>query len=121
MGCAGVGRVAALGIVRAASLDEAIALINANPRANGTALFTGDGAAARRFQQDVEVGMVGINVAIPVPMAYYSFGGWRRSLYGDLHVHGMDGFRFYTRQKVVTTRWPEPAGGGPGLSFPTNE
>src|SRR5207244_7711160 len=92
-------------MVRTDSLEQAIALINANPYANGAALFTRSGHAARRFQQDVEVGMVGINVPIPVPMAFYSFGGWRNSLFGDLHVHGMDGVRFYTRGKAVTGCW----------------
>jgi malonate-semialdehyde dehydrogenase (acetylating)/methylmalonate-semialdehyde dehydrogenase len=101
-----------LSVLRADSLDAAIALVNANPYGNGTAIFTRDGHAARRFRRDVHVGMVGINVAIPVPMAYYSFGGWKDSLFGDTHVHGMDGVRFNTRLKSVTTRWPEdrPAG-----------
>ena len=89
-------------------LDEAIELVNANPYGNGTAIFTRDGGAARRFQREVEVGMVGINVPIPVPMAYYSFGGWKESLFGDAHIHGTEGVRFYTRGKSVTTRWPEP-------------
>ncbi|HEV8553031.1 MAG TPA: CoA-acylating methylmalonate-semialdehyde dehydrogenase [Casimicrobiaceae bacterium] len=106
-------------IVRSESLDEAIALINANPYANGAALFTRSGYAARRFQQHVEVGMVGINVPIPVPMAFYSFGGWRNSLFGDLHVHGMDGVRFYTRGKAVTTRWPDDGSAAPGFHLPT--
>ena len=105
-------------IVRVESLDDAIALINANPYANGAALFTRSGHAARRFQQDVEVGMVGINVPIPVPMAFYSFGGWRNSLFGDLHVHGMDGVRFYTRGKAVTTRWPDDGSAAPGFHMP---
>jgi malonate-semialdehyde dehydrogenase (acetylating) / methylmalonate-semialdehyde dehydrogenase len=106
-------------IVRERSLDEAIALINANPYANGTALFTRSGFAARRFQQQVDVGMVGINVPIPVPMAFYSFGGWRNSLFGDLHVHGMDGVRFYTRGKAVTARWPDDGSAAPGFHLPT--
>ena len=106
-------------IVRSESLDEAIALINANPYANGAALFTRSGYAARRFQQNVEVGMIGINVPIPVPMAFYSFGGWRNSLFGDLHVHGMDGVRFYTRGKAVTTRWPDDGSAAPGFHLPT--
>ncbi|TMH54771.1 MAG: aldehyde dehydrogenase family protein, partial [Betaproteobacteria bacterium] len=97
----------------------AIALINANPYANGAALFTRSGFAARRFQQQVEVGMIGINVPIPVPMAFYSFGGWRNSLFGDLHVHGMDGVRFYTRGKAVTTRWPDDGSAAPGFHMPT--
>ena len=98
-----------LGVTRVESLDDAIALINANPYANGAALFTRSGHAARRFQQDAEVGMVGINVPIPVPMAFFSFGGWRNSLFGDLHVHGMDGVRFYTRAKAVTRAGPTTA------------
>jgi malonate-semialdehyde dehydrogenase (acetylating)/methylmalonate-semialdehyde dehydrogenase len=106
-------------IVRCESLEEAIALINANPYANGAALFTRSGHAARRFQQQVEIGMIGINVPIPVPMAFYSFGGWRNSLFGDLHVHGMDGVRFYTRGKAVTTRWPDDGSAAPGFHLPT--
>jgi malonate-semialdehyde dehydrogenase (acetylating) / methylmalonate-semialdehyde dehydrogenase len=106
-------------IVRSESLEDAIALINANPYANGAALFTRSGYAARRFQQQVEVGMIGINVPIPVPMAFYSFGGWRNSLFGDLHVHGMDGVRFYTRGKAVTTRWPDDGSAAPGFHLPT--
>ena len=98
-----------LGVVRVDTLDEAIALINANPYANGTAIFTGSGQAARRFQREVQVGMIGINVPIPVPMAFYSFGGWKASLFGDKHMHGPEGIRFYTRGKVVTSRWPEEA------------
>ena len=105
-------------VVRGESLAEAIALINANPYANGTAIFTRSGHAARRFQQDVEVGMVGINVPIPVPMAFFSFGGWRNSLFGDLHVHGMDGVRFYTRGKALTTRWPDDGSAAPGFHMP---
>jgi len=106
-------------IVRSESLEAAIALINANRYANGAALFTRSGYAARHFQQHVEVGMVGINVPIPVPMAFYSFGGWRNSLFGDLHVHGMDGVRFYTRGKAVTTRWPDDGSAAPGFHLPT--
>ena len=105
-------------IVRADSLAEAIELINSNPYANGAALFTRSGHAARRFQEDVEIGMVGINVPIPVPMAFYSFGGWRNSLFGDLHVHGMDGVRFYTRGKAVTARWPDDGSAAPGFHMP---
>jgi malonate-semialdehyde dehydrogenase (acetylating)/methylmalonate-semialdehyde dehydrogenase len=108
-----------LSVVRVASLTDAIALINANPYANGTAIFTRSGHAARRFQQDVEVGMVGINVPIPVPMAFFSFGGWKNSLFGDLHVHGMDGVRFYTRGKAVTARWPDDGSAAPGFHMPT--
>jgi len=105
-------------VVRAESLAQAIALINANPYANGAALFTRSGHAARRFQQDVDVGMLGINVPIPVPMAFYSFGGWRNSLFGDLHVHGMDGVRFYTRGKAITARWPDDGSAAPGFHMP---
>lgn len=96
-------------VLRVASLDEAIRLVNSNPYANGTAIFTTSGAAARRFQNEIEVGMVGINVPIPVPMAFFSFGGWKASLFGDLHMHGMEGVYFYTRTKAITTRWPEVA------------
>ncbi len=97
-------------VLRAASLDEAIKLVNSNPYANGTAIFTASGGAARRFQNEIEVGMVGINVPIPVPMAFFSFGGWKSSLFGDLHMHGMEGVYFYTRTKAITTRWPEDVG-----------
>ena len=93
-------------VTRVGTLDEAIALINANPYGNGTALFTASGEAARRFQREVTVGMIGINVPIPVPMAYHSFGGWKDSLFGEAHIHGPEGVRFYTRAKVVTARWP---------------
>ncbi len=106
-------------VLRAATLAEAIALVNANPYGNGTAIFTRDGGAARRFQNEIEAGMVGINVPVPVPMAFFSFGGWKASLFGDLHVHGPDGVRFYTRGKVVTGRWPEAAAAAPGLNMPT--
>ena len=105
-------------VVRVESLTEAIALINANPFANGTAIFTRSGHAARRFQQDVEVGMVGVNVPIPVPMAFFSFGGWRASLFGDQNVHGMDGVRFYTRLKTLTSRWPDDGSAAPGFHMP---
>jgi malonate-semialdehyde dehydrogenase (acetylating)/methylmalonate-semialdehyde dehydrogenase len=107
-----------LSVVRADSLTEAIALINANPYANGTAIFTRSGHAARRFQQDVEVGMIGVNVPIPVPMAFFSFGGWRASLFGDLNVHGLDGVRFYTRGKTITSRWPDDGSAAPGFHMP---
>jgi malonate-semialdehyde dehydrogenase (acetylating)/methylmalonate-semialdehyde dehydrogenase len=93
-------------VMRVDTVDEAIALINANPYGNGTAIFTGSGEAARRFQRGVNVGMIGINVPVPVPMAYYSFGGWKDSLFGDKHIHGPEGVGFYTRAKVVTSRWP---------------
>ncbi len=107
-----------LGVVRAGTYDEALDLVNRNPYANGVAIFTNDGGAARRFQNEVQVGMVGINVPIPVPMAYYSFGGWKSSLFGDSHVHGREGIHFYTRGKVVTSRWPEPHHRGVNLGFP---
>ncbi len=106
-------------VLRVKSLDEAIQLINANPYANGTAVFTRSGGAARRFEREIEVGMVGINVPIPVPIAYFSFGGWRNSLFGDQHVHGPEGVRFYTRGKVVTTRWPDDKAVAGGFNMPT--
>ncbi|WP_372342003.1 CoA-acylating methylmalonate-semialdehyde dehydrogenase [Nocardia sp. CC227C] len=109
-----------LSVLRVESYDEAMALLNANPYGNGTALFTNDGGAARRFHNEVEVGMVGINVPIPVPMAYYSFGGWKNSLFGDSHAHGIDGVHFFTRTKAVTTRWLDPSHGGLNLGFPQN-
>jgi len=105
-------------VLRVDSLTDAIALINSNPYANGAAIFTRSGHAARRFQQDAEVGMAGINVPIPVPMAFYSFGGWRNSLFGDLNVHGTDGVRFYTRLKTVTSRWPDDGSAAPGFHMP---
>ncbi|MEV0292856.1 CoA-acylating methylmalonate-semialdehyde dehydrogenase [Nocardia sp. NPDC050710] len=110
-----------LSVVRVDSYDDALAVINANPYGNGTAIFTNDGGAARRFHNEVEVGMVGINVPIPVPMAYYSFGGWKNSLFGDSHAHGADGVQFFTRGKAVTTRWLDPSHGGLELGFPRNE
>jgi malonate-semialdehyde dehydrogenase (acetylating) / methylmalonate-semialdehyde dehydrogenase len=111
-----------LSVVRAASYDEALALVNASPYGNGTAIFTADGGAARRYQREVQVGMIGINVPIPVPMAYYSFGGWKASLFGDTHAHGMDGIHFFTRAKVVTSRWPDPAQrAGVDLGFPRHD
>jgi len=106
-------------VLRAATLDEAISIVNANPYGNGTAIFTESGGAARRFENEVQVGMVGVNVPIPVPVAFYSFGGWKNSLFGDLHVHGMEGVRFYTRTKAVTTRWPHQDTPAPGLNMPT--
>ena len=109
-----------LGVTRVASYNEAIHLVNTNPYANGVALFTNDGGAARKFQHEVEVGMVGINVPIPVPMAYYSFGGWKASLFGDHHIYGRDGVHFYTRTKAVTSRWPDPRHRGVDLGFPQN-
>jgi malonate-semialdehyde dehydrogenase (acetylating)/methylmalonate-semialdehyde dehydrogenase len=107
-----------LSVVRAGTYDEAMAIVNANPYANGTAIFTRDGGAARQFQFDVEVGMVGINVPVPVPVAYYSFGGWKASLFGDTHMYGPEGIAFYTRAKVVTARWPDPATSVVDLGFP---
>ncbi|MEU7178414.1 CoA-acylating methylmalonate-semialdehyde dehydrogenase [Streptomyces celluloflavus] len=109
-----------LSVVRVETYDEAIALMNASPWGNGTAIFTRDGGAARRFQLEVEAGMVGVNVPIPVPVGYHSFGGWKDSLFGDHHIYGNDGVHFYTRGKVVTTRWPDPADGGINLGFPSN-
>ncbi|MCW2899396.1 MAG: mmsA [Streptosporangiaceae bacterium] len=109
-----------LSVARVPSYEAAMELIAANPYGNGTAVFTNDGGAARRFQNEVEVGMVGINVPIPVPMAYYSFGGWKASLFGDSHAHGMEGVHFYTRTKAVTARWLDPSRGGVNLGFPTN-
>ena len=108
-----------LSVVRVKTLDEAISLINANPYANGTAVFTRSGGAARKFEHEIEVGMVGINVPIPVPVAFFSFGGWRSSLFGDTHVHGMEGVRFYTRGKVVSTRWPDANAVPTGFNMPT--
>jgi malonate-semialdehyde dehydrogenase (acetylating)/methylmalonate-semialdehyde dehydrogenase len=93
-------------VVRVRTLEEAIELVNQNPYGNGTAIFTGSGKAAQQFEHEIQVGMVGVNVAIPVPMAFFSFGGWKQSLFGDLHVHGMEGVKFYTRTKTVTSRWP---------------
>ena len=107
-----------LSVVRADTYDEAVELVNAHQYGNGTAIFTRDGGAARRFQFDVEVGMVGINVPIPVPVAYYSFGGWKGSLFGDTHMYGPEGINFYTRGKVVTSRWPDPATSTVDLGFP---
>jgi len=110
-----------LSVVRVESYDEALELVNSNPYGNGTAIFTNDGGAARRFQNEVEVGMVGINVPIPVPMAYYSFGGWKNSLFGDLHAHGEEGVHFFTRGKAITSRWLDPSHGGIELGFPQNK
>ena len=113
-----------LSVVRVDSYDEAVALVNANRYGNGVAIFTGSGGAARKFEVDVEVGMIGVNVPIPVPMAYYSFGGWKSSLFGDTHAHGVEGVHFFTRGKVVTSRWGDPAvapTGGLELAFPQNK
>ena len=106
-------------VLRANSLEEAIDMVNKNPYANGTAIFTESGGAARRFENEIQVGMVGINVPIPVPVAYFSFGGWKSSLFGDLHVHGVESVKFYTRTKVVTTRWPHQDTPAPGFHMPT--
>jgi malonate-semialdehyde dehydrogenase (acetylating)/methylmalonate-semialdehyde dehydrogenase len=110
-----------LSVIRVETYDEALELVNANPYGNGTAIFTNDGGAARRFQNEVEVGMIGINVPIPVPMAYYSFGGWKNSLYGDTHAHGTEGVHFFTRGKAITSRWLDPSHGGIELGFPQNQ
>lgn len=110
-----------LSVIRVNSYDEALALVNGHQYGNGTAIFTNDGGAARRYQNEVEVGMVGINVPIPVPMAYYSFGGWKNSLFGDSHAHGIEGVHFFTRGKVVTSRWLDPSHGGINLGFPQND
>ena len=109
-----------LSVVRVGTYDEALRIINENPFGNGTAIFTQNGGAARQFQFDVEVGMVGVNVPIPVPVAYYSFGGWKSSLFGDLHMYGPEGVQFYTRSKVVTSRWPDPGHSKVDLGFPQN-
>lgn len=109
-----------LSVLRAGSYDDALAIVNANPYGNGTAIFTNDGGAARRYQNEVQAGMVGINVPIPVPMAYFAFGGWGQSLFGDTHVYGTEGVHFYTRTKAVTARWLDPAHGGLNLGFPTS-
>ncbi len=107
-----------LTVMRVDTYDEAVRLVNDNPYGNGTAIYTRDGGAARQFQFDVNVGMVGINVPIPVPVAYYSFGGWKASLFGDLHMYGPEGMQFYTRAKVVTSRWPDPGTSKVDLGFP---
>lgn len=108
-----------LSVVRIPSYEAGVELINNHPYGNGTAIFTNDGGAARRFQNEIEVGMIGVNVPIPVPMAYYSFGGWKASLFGDTHAHGTEGVHFFTRGKVVTSRWLDPSHGGINLGFPT--
>ena len=107
-----------LSVVRTPTYDEAVRLVNDSLYGNGTAIFTRDGGAARRFQFEAGAGMVGINVPIPVPVAYYSFGGWKGSLFGDRHVYGPEGIDFYTRGKVVTSRWPDPATSKVDLGFP---
>jgi malonate-semialdehyde dehydrogenase (acetylating)/methylmalonate-semialdehyde dehydrogenase len=109
-----------LSIVRVKSYEEGVALINSGAFGNGTAIFTNDGGAARRFQNEIEVGMIGINVPIPVPVAYYSFGGWKNSLFGDTKAHGVEGVHFFTRGKAITSRWLDPSHGGINLGFPQN-
>ncbi|MGN9893437.1 CoA-acylating methylmalonate-semialdehyde dehydrogenase [Micromonospora sp. L31] len=109
-----------LSVIRVPSYDAAVDVVNANPYGNGTAIFTNDGGAARRYQNEIEVGMVGVNVAIPVPVSYYSFGGWKDSLFGDSHAYGPHGVHFFTRAKVVTSRWLDPSHGGVNLGFPQN-
>ena len=109
-----------LSVVRVQSYEEGLALINGGAFGNGTAIFTNDGGAARRFQNEVQVGMIGINVPIPVPVAYFSFGGWKHSLFGDSRAHGEEGFRFFTQTKVITSRWLDPSHGGLNLGFPQN-
>ena len=109
-----------LGVVRVPTYEDAVKLVNDNPYGNGVALFTRDGGAARRFQFECNIGMVGINVPIPVPVAYYSFGGWKSSLFGDSHMYGPDGVHFYTRTKVITSRWPDPSTSKVDLGFPQN-
>jgi malonate-semialdehyde dehydrogenase (acetylating)/methylmalonate-semialdehyde dehydrogenase len=109
-----------LSVLRARSYEDAVDLVNASPYGNGVAIFTNDGGAARRFVSECQIGMVGVNVPIPVPMAYYSFGGWKASLFGDTHMHGTEGVHFYTRGKVVTSRWLDPSHGGVNLGFPVN-
>ena len=107
-----------LSTVRVATFDQAMKLIDDNPWANGVAIFTNDGGAARKFQNEVQVGMIGVNVPIPVPMAYHSFGGWKNSLFGDARMYGMEGVNFYTQLKVITSRWPDPFHRGVDLGFP---
>jgi malonate-semialdehyde dehydrogenase (acetylating)/methylmalonate-semialdehyde dehydrogenase len=107
-----------LGVVRVDGYDEAVRLVNDNPHGNGVAIFTRDGGVARRFQFEAGAGMVGVNVPIPVPVAYYSFGGWKSSLFGDTHMYGPEGVQFYTRGKVVTSRWPDPSTSQVDLGFP---
>jgi malonate-semialdehyde dehydrogenase (acetylating)/methylmalonate-semialdehyde dehydrogenase len=109
-----------LSIVRVQSYEEGVELINKGAFGNGTAIFTNDGGAARRFQNEIQVGMIGINVPIPVPVATFSFGGWKASLFGDTKAHGAEGVRFYTQQKAITSRWLDPSHGGINLGFPQN-
>lgn len=110
-----------LSVVRCDSYQEAVQLIADNPWGNGAAIFTRDGGAARRFEEDADAGMVGINVPVPVPVGYHSFGGWKDSLFGDVTMYGPEGINFYTRPKVMTSRWPDPASSKVDLGFPTNQ
>jgi malonate-semialdehyde dehydrogenase (acetylating)/methylmalonate-semialdehyde dehydrogenase len=110
-----------LSVVRSDAYHDAVQMIADNPYGNGTAIFTRDGGAARQFQQDAEAGMVGINVPIPVPVGYHSFGGWNDSIFGDTTMYGPEGLRFYTRPKVVTSRWPDPSTSSVDLGFPRND
>jgi malonate-semialdehyde dehydrogenase (acetylating)/methylmalonate-semialdehyde dehydrogenase len=107
-----------LSTVRVDTFEQAMKLIDDNPWANGVAIFTNDGGAARKFQNEVQVGMIGVNVPIPVPVSYHSFGGWKNSLFGEARMYGMEGVNFYTRLKVITSRWPDPAHRGVDLGFP---
>jgi malonate-semialdehyde dehydrogenase (acetylating)/methylmalonate-semialdehyde dehydrogenase len=109
-----------LSVVRVASYEAGVDLINSGAFGNGTAIFTNDGGAARRFQNEIEVGMIGINVPIPVPVSYFSFGGWKNSLFGDTKAHGVEGVHFFTRGKAITSRWLDPSHGGINLGFPQN-
>ena len=108
-------------VMRVKTYEEALRIINENPFGNGVAIFTRDGGAARQFQFDVDAGMVGINVPIPVPMAWHGFGGWKRSLFGDMHAYGEEGVRFYTKQKSIMQRWPESIGKGAEFAMPTSK
>ncbi|NCG24413.1 MAG: aldehyde dehydrogenase family protein, partial [Actinobacteria bacterium] len=110
-----------LAVVRVDTYDEALELLNNNPFGNGTAIFTRDGGAARQFCEDAPVGMVGVNVPIPVPVGYHSFGGWKDSLFGDTHMYGPEGIRFYTKAQAITSRWPDPASSSVDLGFPRND
>ena len=109
-----------LSVIRVQTFEEGIELINSGPYGNGTAIFTNDGGAARRFQREIQVGMIGVNVPIPVPVAYHSFGGWKHSMFGDTKAYGIDGVRFFTQEKAITRRWLDPSHGGINLGFPEN-
>jgi len=110
-----------LSVLRVESYDDAMELVNSNPYGNGTAIFTNDGGAARRFQREVQVGMIGINVPIPVPVGYFSFGGWKDSLFGDTKAYGPHAVHFFTREKAITSRWLDPSHGGINLGFPEHD